>query len=72
MFWGRFGQFRYCMKVDAKLAELAPLMHKFAKLYFWGVCDRSTPLDPKLVFWGVSHYFVTARKSMKNWPNLHY
>jgi hypothetical protein len=26
-----FGPFRYCMKVDAKLAELAPLTHKFAK-----------------------------------------
>jgi hypothetical protein len=28
---GRFGPFRYCMKVDAKLAELEPLTHKFAK-----------------------------------------
>jgi hypothetical protein len=28
---GRFGPFRYCMKLDAKLAELAPLTHKFAK-----------------------------------------
>jgi hypothetical protein len=28
---GRFGPFRYCPKVDAKLAELAPLTHKFAK-----------------------------------------
>jgi hypothetical protein len=26
-----FGPFRYCMKVDAKLAELAPLTPKFAK-----------------------------------------
>jgi hypothetical protein len=26
-----FGPFRYCMKVDAKLAELAPLTHKFSK-----------------------------------------
>jgi hypothetical protein len=25
------GPFRYCMKVDAKLDELAPLTHKFAK-----------------------------------------
>jgi hypothetical protein len=31
MFWGRFGPFRYCPKVDAKLAELAPLTQKFAK-----------------------------------------
>jgi hypothetical protein len=28
---GHFGPFRYCTKVDAKLAELALLMHKFAK-----------------------------------------
>jgi hypothetical protein len=28
---GRFGPFHYCMKVDAKQAELALLTHKFAK-----------------------------------------
>jgi hypothetical protein len=28
---GRFGPFRYCMKVDAKLVELVPLSHKFGK-----------------------------------------
>jgi hypothetical protein len=28
---GHFGPFRYCMKVYAKLAELAPLTHKFDK-----------------------------------------
>jgi hypothetical protein len=27
----RFRLFRYCTKVDAKLAELVPLTHKFAK-----------------------------------------
>jgi hypothetical protein len=27
----RFGPFRYCTEVDAKLAELVPLTHKFAK-----------------------------------------
>jgi hypothetical protein len=31
MFYGRFGPFRYCTKVAAKLAELVPLSHKFAK-----------------------------------------
>jgi hypothetical protein len=45
---GCFGPFWYGMKVDAKLAELVPLSHKFAKLMFWGVSDR----------------FVTSRKSM--------
>jgi hypothetical protein len=28
---GRFGPFRYCTIVDAKLDELVPLTHKFAK-----------------------------------------
>jgi hypothetical protein len=28
---GRFLLFRYCTKVDAKLAELMPLTHQFAK-----------------------------------------
>jgi hypothetical protein len=70
---GRPGPFRYCPKVDAKLAELAPLTHKFAKqtlvLIFHYEHTRSTPLDPKLMFWGVSDRFVAARKSMQNWPN---
>jgi hypothetical protein len=69
----RFGPFRYGAKVDAKLAELAPLTHKFAKQgrdrIFRYQCTRSTPLDPKLIFWGASDRFVSARKSMQNWPN---
>jgi hypothetical protein len=28
---GRFGPFRYCTKVDAKLAELEPLTHEFTE-----------------------------------------
>jgi hypothetical protein len=61
------------MKVDAKLAELVPLSHKFAKQIrsrlFRNERTRSTPLDPKLMFSGISGRFVTARKSMQNWPN---
>jgi hypothetical protein len=61
------------MKVDAKLAELVALTHKFAKQsrvrIFRNECTRSTPLDPILLFWGVSDRFVTARKLMQNWPN---
>jgi hypothetical protein len=65
------------MKVDAKLAELVPLSHKFTKQNRVGIFHnertRSTPLDPKLMFWGVSGHFVIARKSMQNWPNwCHY
>jgi hypothetical protein len=69
---GRFGPFRYYPKVDAKLAELGPLSHKFAKQsrveIFRNERTRSTLFDPKLMFWGISDRFVTARKSMQNWP----
>jgi hypothetical protein len=30
---------------------------------------QSSPFDPKLIFWGVSDCFVTARKSVQNGPN---
>jgi hypothetical protein len=64
------------MKLDAKLDELAPLTHKFAKRSCFGGFrnkrTRSTPLDPKLMFWIVSDHFVTAQNSMQNWPNWRY
>jgi hypothetical protein len=67
------GPFRYSTKVDAKLVELVPLTHKFAKWshvwIFRNERTQSTPLDPKLMFWCVSDRFVTARKMMQNWPN---
>jgi hypothetical protein len=51
------------MKVGAKWDDLVPLMHKFSKRSCVGIflneCTRSTPLDPKLMFWGhfePSHY----------------
>jgi hypothetical protein len=34
---GHFRPFRYCTKVDAKLAEMAPLTDKFAKGSFVGI-----------------------------------
>jgi hypothetical protein len=70
---GCFGHFRCCTKVVAKLAELVPLSHKFAKQscvrIFRNEHTQSTPLDPKLMFSGVSVRFVTARKLMQNLPN---
>jgi hypothetical protein len=52
---GRFVPFCYCTKVDAKQAELVPVTHKFAKQsrirIFRNERTRSTPLDPKLMFW---------------------
>jgi hypothetical protein len=66
-----FGPFRYCTKVDAKLAELVPLMNTFAKKSCVGIfrneSSRSTPLDPKLMFWGVSDRFITAQMLMQKW-----
>jgi hypothetical protein len=60
------------MKVDAKLVELVLLSHKFAQQSRVRILrnerTRSTPLDTKLMFWGVSDHFVTARKSMQNLP----
>jgi hypothetical protein len=70
---GRFGPFRYSTKVDVKLAELVPLSHKFAKQSRVGIFrnehTRPTPLYPELMFCGVPDRFVTAQKSLQNWPN---
>jgi hypothetical protein len=61
---GHFGPFRYCTKVDAKLDEQVTLTHKFAKQgrirIFRNERTRFTPLDPKLMFWGVSDHFDTT------------
>jgi hypothetical protein len=66
----RFRPFRYCTKVDAKLAELVPLTHKFAKegrvRIFHNERTQSTPLDTKLRFLGVSDLVITAPKPMQN------
>jgi hypothetical protein len=68
-----FRTFRHRTKVDAKLTELVALTNKFAKQSRVGIFrnerTRSIPLDPKLMFWGVSDRFVTPRKSMQNKPN---
>jgi hypothetical protein len=78
MFWGVSDCFLYCTKVVAKLAELEPLKAKFGKqtvvlmdpkLAELEPLTRSNPLDPKLMFWGISDRFVTARKSTQNWLN---
>jgi hypothetical protein len=62
------------MKLDAKLAELAPLWPKFAKRgcvgSFYNERTRSTPLDRKLMFWRVSDRFDTAGKLMQKGPNF--
>jgi hypothetical protein len=43
---GHFELFRYCMKVDPQLAELAPILHKFAKRSYVEIFrnERTGPL----------------------------
>jgi hypothetical protein len=52
------------MNFDAKLAELVPLMPKFEQRIHVGIFHnertQSIPLDPKLIFWGISGCFVTG------------
>ena len=55
--WEHLGSFHYCMKLGAKLAELVQLMQKFVPRsrvqIFRNECTRSTPLDPKIMFYSV-------------------
>ena len=57
-----FGPFRYCTKLGAKRAKLVQLMQMFmprchARI-FRNERSRSTPLDPKLMFWCVFSVWV--------------
>ena len=59
--WVHLGPFCYCTKLAAKRAKLV-LMQKFVPRclvrFFHNICPRSTPLDPKLMFWCVSFHSV--------------
>jgi hypothetical protein len=69
----RFGPFRYCKNFGAKHAELLQSMHKLMQRshvrIFRSERTQSTPLEPKLMFWGVSDRFIKARTSVPNGPN---
>ena len=58
--WVHFGPFRYFTKLGAKWANPVQLMQKFMPrcllTIFRNKCSRSTPLEPKLMFWCVSFY----------------
>ena len=58
--WVHLGLFHYCMKLDAKWAELVQLMQKFVPRSRVGIVrnasTQSIPLDPKLMFWSVCYY----------------
>ena len=53
-----FEPFRYCTNLGATCAKLVQLMQKFVQRcvvrIFWNERSRSTPLDPKFMFWFVS------------------
>ena len=61
MFWVHLGQFRYYTKLSAEWTELVQLMQKFMPWsrikIFRKERTRSTPLDPKLIFWCVLYHF---------------
>ena len=60
--WVHFGLFHYCTKLGTKWAELVQLMHMFLPRsrirIFRNERTRSTPLDPKLMFWCIALYLV--------------
>jgi hypothetical protein len=70
---GRFGPFLYGTNFAAKWVELVPLKHKFVQLnhvwIFRNERTRSTPLDPKLMFWGISDCFITTEQLVQNGLN---
>src|SRR6185312_2811125 len=54
---GAFGTFGCLTKLGAKWAELVQKFVPRSRVgIFRNECTRSTPLYPKLVFWGVSYY----------------
>ena len=72
--WGHLEPFCYCMKLAAKRAKLVQVMQKFvSRCLVRSFCNehsRSTPLDPKLMFWCVSFRsgaFWTVSPLHKTW-----
>ena len=61
MFWVHLGKFCYYTKLGAERAELVQLIQKFMpwsrSRSFGKERTRSTPLDPKLMFWCVFYHF---------------
>ena len=80
-FWVHLGLFRYHTKLRAKRVKLVQLMQKFVPQclvrIFCNECLRSTPLDPKLMFWCISFHlgaferpFGYCTKLGAKWANL--
>jgi hypothetical protein len=73
MFWGISDRFVTAQKSMQDLPNWwhyrTSSLNKVASEFFEKKRTRSTPLDPKLMFSDVLDRFVTARKSMQNYPN---
>jgi hypothetical protein len=72
--WVHLGPFRYCMKHGAKWAELVQLMQKFVPRSRVGIFrngrTRSSPQDPKLIFWHVLNCSgANSVQNRLNWSN---
>ena len=72
--WVHLELFPYCTKLAAKRAKLVQLMQKFVPRClvrnFRNECSRSTPLEPKLMFWCISFRlgaFVTISLLPETW-----
>src|SRR6185312_5811768 len=69
--WGHLGSFGCLMKFGAKRAELGKKFVPRSRFrIFRNECTRSTPLDPKQMFWCVSYYlgaFGTVRLPYEIW-----
>ena len=60
--WEHSGPFGFLTKLGAKQAELVENFVKRSRIgIFRYERTRSTPLDPKLMFWGVSYYLGAFR-----------
>jgi hypothetical protein len=70
---GHFGTFRYSTNFGAKRDELVQSTYKFVPRSRVGTFrnerTRSSPLDAKLMFWGIFDHFVTAWTSVQNRSN---
>jgi hypothetical protein len=71
---GRFGPFHYYTNFSGKQAKLVSLMHKIVQRRCVGIFrierTRSTPLDPKLMFWCISNRSVTTQTLVQNEAKL--
>ena len=68
--WVNSGLFGFIPKLGAKRAELVQMFVPRSRVrIFRNERTRSTPWDPKLMFWCVFYYLVALQNSVQNGPN---